>query len=64
MSVDRPGGNPEKSLKVGGVEVDFCCGGCLGKVKKAKGAEQVDLIFGKGFAKGFKVAKDTKKSSN
>lgn len=50
--------NAEKTVKIGGVEVGFCCGNCEGKAKKAEGAKQVELAFGKdAFKKGFKVSK-------
>jgi YHS domain-containing protein len=49
--------NAEKSAEVGGVKTAFCCGGCLGQVAKASAEEQVELVFGKGFEKGFKVKK-------
>lgn len=48
--------NPDTAIKVGGVEVSFCCNNCKGKVAKATGDEQLDLVFGdKAFEKGFKV---------
>ena len=48
--------NPEVKVKVAGVDVNFCCEGCQGKVSEAKGAEQVTLIFAdKPFDKAFKV---------
>jgi YHS domain-containing protein len=47
--------NDEKTAEVGGVKVAFCCGGCQGKVAKASAEDQVALVFGKGFDKGFKV---------
>ena len=54
--------NPDTATKVAGVDVCFCCGGCKGKVAKAKDDEQAKLVFGdKAFAKGFKVAKAEKK---
>ncbi|MEC9093310.1 MAG: hypothetical protein VX438_11425 [Planctomycetota bacterium] len=50
-------GGPSKAahaVEVGGVKVAFCCGNCEGKVAKAKGKAQVDLVFGdKSFKKGF-----------
>lgn len=50
--------NPAQSVKVAGTEVKFCCGGCKGKASKAKGDEQIKLIFNdKAFAKGFEVTK-------
>ena len=50
--------DPEKSVKINGVSVAFCCGNCLGKVKNAEGKEQLDLVFGdKHFKKGFELVK-------
>ncbi len=50
--------NPEQKVKVQDVEVTFCCPGCKGKVSKAEGAEQAELVFSdKAFDKGFKIAK-------
>ncbi len=46
-------------VKVGGVEVQFCCDDCKAKVAAAKPEEQIQMVFGsKPFGKGFKVAKD------
>ncbi|XZE54490.1 hypothetical protein SH139x_000458 [Planctomycetaceae bacterium SH139] len=52
--------NPDKMVKVGGVEVGFCCGNCQGKVAKAEGDDQLKLVFGAdAFKKGFdKVKKE------
>lgn len=45
--------NPDQKVKVGGVEVTLCCGGCKGKVAKAEGAAQAELVFSdKAFEKG------------
>ncbi len=45
-----------KTVKVGGIEVSFCCGNCQGKVAKAKGDEQLELVFSDAaFKKGFEV---------
>ena len=45
------------AIDVAGTEVAFCCNGCKGKVAKASGAAQLELVFSaKAFAKGFKVA--------
>lgn len=53
--------NPEKTTKVNGVEVGFCCGNCLAKAEKAEGDEQIELVFGeKAFEKGFELAKKEK----
>ena len=55
--------NDNNKVKVGSVTVGVCCGGCEGKVKKAEGKAQVELVFGdKAFKKGFTVVK--KDSSN
>jgi YHS domain-containing protein len=46
----------DKTAKVGGVEVAFCCENCQGKVAKASADEAVELVFNdKAFDKGFKV---------
>ena len=54
-------GGPSKAAhtaEVGGVKVAFCCGNCEGKVKKAKGKVQAELVFSdKAFKKGFVSAK-------
>lgn len=48
--------NPATKIKVGDVEVAFCCNNCKGKAEKATGEEQIELVFGdKAFDKGFKV---------
>lgn len=45
-----------KTVKIGGVEVAFCCGNCKSAAEGKEGDEQVDLVFGdKAFEKGFKV---------
>jgi len=44
-----------KTIDVCGVDVGFCCGGCTGKVEKLTPEEQLDMVFGKGFEKGFRV---------
>ncbi len=55
--------NPEKTVKVGGVEVQFCCENCQGKVAKAEGDAQVELVFSDAaFEKaGYAVPKAEKK---
>ncbi len=54
--------NPEQKVKVQDVEVVFCCPGCKGKVSKAEGAEQAELVFSdKAFEKGFEVKKEKEK---
>lgn len=37
--------NPEKTVSVGGVDVQFCCGNCQAKVAQAKGDAQIELVF-------------------
>jgi hypothetical protein len=50
--------DPDTAIKVGGVDVAFCCGNCKGAAEKKEGDEQVELIFNdKSFEKGFKVSK-------
>ena len=51
--------NPEASVDVAGVKVGLCCMNCKGKVEKAKGDEQINLVF-KDTKKGFKPAKEVK----
>jgi len=51
--------NESKSVTVGGVEVNFCCGKCLAAAKKSD--DQVTMLFGdKAFDKGFKVVESKK----
>ena len=46
--------NPEKTVKMGGVTVGFCCPGCQGKASKAEGDAQLKLAFSDAaFKKGF-----------
>ena len=50
--------NPDTAIDVAGVKVAFCCEKCQGKVAKAKGDEQIDLVFSDAaFKKAFEVAK-------
>lgn len=51
--------NPDTAITVGGAKVCFCCEMCQGKVKEAKDAEALELVFSdKAFEKaGFKVEK-------
>jgi hypothetical protein len=50
--------NPATVIDVGGVKVAFCCNNCKGKVSKAEGDEQLNLVFGDdAFKKGFEVKK-------
>lgn len=37
--------NKEKVCKIGGVDVQFCCEKCQGKVASAKAEEQVEMVF-------------------
>lgn len=53
--------NPSQKLKVGGVDVLFCCAACPKKVAKLNAAEQLETVFGKGFKKAFVVDKVEKK---
>lgn len=46
---------PGKSVTVAGVEVGFCCPNCQGKVAKATGDDQINMVF-KDTSKGFKAA--------
>jgi hypothetical protein len=48
---------PGKSVVVAGVRVELCCDMCKTKVTKAKPDEQLEMIFGKGFDKGYTVKK-------
>lgn len=49
-------------VEVGGVEVAFCCMNCQGKVNKAKGDDQLNLVFSDtAFGKGYEVKKAEKK---
>ena len=48
--------NAAQKVKVAGIEVGFCCGNCKGKVAKAKGDDQLALVFSDAaFKKGFEV---------
>jgi hypothetical protein len=50
--------NPETKVAVAGANVTFCCGGCKGKVTKAEGDAQINLVFSdEAFKKGFVKAK-------
>ena len=50
--------NPEQTVMVGDVKVQFCCGNCKGKVAEAKGDAQAELVFSDtAFDKGFEVKK-------
>lgn len=46
-----------KSVVVSGVKVDLCCNTCLKKITKANPKEQLEMVFGKGFDKGYTVKK-------
>jgi hypothetical protein len=48
---------PGKAVVVAGVKVELCCNLCKTKVSKAKPEEQLEMIFGKGFDKGYTVKK-------
>lgn len=48
--------NPEKMVKLGGVEISVCCAGCLGKVNKlATDDEKVECLLAN-TEKGFEAA--------
>ena len=51
--------NDEATLTIEGAKVTFCCNNCKGKVEKAKGDEQLSMVFGEDPWKkaGFKVGK-------
>lgn len=51
--------NNEATLTIEGAKVTFCCNNCKGKAEKAKGEEQLSLVFGEEAWKkgGFKVGK-------
>ena len=51
--------NPETAIDVGGVKVAFCCNNCKAKAEKAKGDEQISLVF-KDVSKGFKPTSEVK----
>lgn len=46
---------PDMGLEVDGTTVHFCCSACKAKVAKADTQGQVDLVFGHGFNKAYKV---------
>ena len=50
--------NPEKTVEVGGVEVEFCCANCEAKVAAAKPDEAIEMVFA---TKPFKTAYEVKK---
>lgn len=48
-------------VQVAGTEIAFCCNKCQGKVAKAEGDDQLNLVFSDAaFAKGFKVKAEKK----
>lgn len=50
--------NPDTTVEVSGVKVNFCCEKCQAKVKEAKGDAQVDMVFkDDAFAKAYEVTK-------
>ena len=51
--------NPATAIDVGGVQVAFCCNNCKGKVEKATGDDQINMVF-KDVSKGYKPATETK----
>jgi YHS domain-containing protein len=53
--------NKEQTVEVADVEVTFCCPNCKGKVAKAEGKEQLELVFAdKAFDKAYEVKKEEK----
>jgi hypothetical protein len=54
--------NPDTAITVGQAKVAFCCNNCKGKVEKAEGDEQMELVFSdKAFEKAkFAVAEEKK----
>ena len=57
--------NAKKTVKVGGVEVQFCCEKCQGAVAKAEGDAQIELVFSDAaFEKaGYEVPKKEEKKN-
>lgn len=51
--------NPATAVDVGGVRVAFCCNNCKGKVEKATGDDQINMVF-KDVSKGYKPAAEEK----
>jgi hypothetical protein len=49
--------NKEAKTKVAGVNVNFCCENCLGKVTKMDEKEQLKTLFTANFDKAFEVVK-------
>lgn len=48
--------NADKTVKVAGVTVAFCCEKCQGAVSKAEGDKQIEMVFAdKAFDKAYKV---------
>ncbi len=54
----------DKTAEIGGVNVAFCCGGCIGKITQAESADRVNMVFGKGFENGFKIEKKEDKKES
>jgi YHS domain-containing protein len=53
--------NKDTAIKVGDVEVAFCCNNCKAKASEKSGADQVALVFNDtAFEKGFEVKKAEK----
>ena len=51
--------NPETEISVSGAKVAFCCNGCQGKVAKAEGEKQLELVFSAdAFKKAFEIKKE------
>ena len=54
--------NPKHKVKIAGVEVGVCCGGCKAKVSKEEDVnKQIAMVFNeKAFKNGFETPKDKK----
>ena len=51
--------NPKVAVEIAGVDLKVCCRGCKGKLTKAEGDKQLDLLFANAkcpFEKAFKAA--------
>lgn len=54
--------NADTAIKIGDVEVTFCCNNCKGAAEGKEGDEQLELVFGdKAFEKAFKMAEKEEK---
>jgi hypothetical protein len=46
-----------KSVVISGIKVELCCNICMKKISKANPKEQLEMVFGKNFDKGYTVKK-------